>query len=68
MSIFLAGFAAVLALYAFGCYRAGGFFGTFYQWKTREEYPHPFWFMIAYSSCLSLMLAAAAIYCAVQGI
>jgi hypothetical protein len=66
MSISLAVFAGILALYAFGCYRAGAYFGPFYQWRTREEYPHEFWANIVLYCCLSLMLAAWAIYSAVH--
>jgi uncharacterized membrane protein YbhN (UPF0104 family) len=67
MSIVLAVFAIVLALYAFGCYRADGFFDRWYQWKTREEDPRRFWIAIAIYSCLSLALAALAVYSAING-
>jgi hypothetical protein len=67
MSIGLAVFAILSALYAFGCYRAGAYFGRFYQWRTREEYPHGFWINIVFYCCMSLMLAALAINCRVHG-
>ena len=67
MSVSLAVFAIILALYAFGCYRAGGFFGPFYQWKTHEEDPRHFQAVIFVYGCVSLILAALAAYLAVQG-
>ena len=67
MSIALAVFAAMLALYAFGCYRAGAYFGPFYQWRTREEYPHQFWFVMVVNLCVSLFFAFMAIYSAIHG-
>jgi len=49
--------AALPALMAFGCYRAGAFFDWRYRWRTRQEAPRYFWATVcAYLGMSALFL------------
>jgi len=49
--------AALPALMAFGCYRAGAFVDWRYQWRTRQEAPRYFWFTVSAYLCISVLIA-----------
>jgi len=56
-----AAFAIIAAACAFGCYRAGAFFGWRWRWVTREEEPRQFWSVIVLYSGIALIFAGFAL-------